>query len=136
MHESLRSVRWNWVGFGWFIAVSLTSLLLLALGAAGLVTGGPAESIWVSAALLLGFLCAGLFIGTRVAAAPTLHGVAIGLCSLVAWFLVNLFAGEPLEASTWGSTEPTQLAGLLAVQAAAAVVGARAGVRWMRRRSR
>ena len=135
MHESLRSMRWSWVGFGWFIAVCLTSAILLALEAFGLIAeGAPGETLWVAVALATGFLATGIFIGTRVAAAPVLHGAAMGVASLIAWFLVNLLLGEPLDASAWGSLDPMALGAMLVLQAASAVVGTRAGVRWVRRR--
>jgi hypothetical protein len=134
MHESLRSVRWSWIGFGWFIAVALTSLVLLALEAFGIIAvGAPGEALWVAIALVVGFLAVGLFVGTRVAAAPFLHGVGMGLFSLVAWFLVNLLVGEPMGQATWRSLEPLTLVGLLVLQTVAAVVGTRMGVRWVRR---
>lgn len=133
MQEHIRNLRLGWVGFGWFIAVSITSLILLALDAAGVVaTDSAAESLWVALALVIGFLLAGFFVGTRVAAAPLIHGVAMGLFSLAAWFLINLMVGEATGAATWRSLPAGTLLGMLSLQMAAAVVGARAAVRWMR----
>lgn len=132
MHEHFRNLRLGWIAFGWFIAVSITSLLLLTLTAFG-ITGPDAagEPLWVAASLLVGFLVTGFFVGTRVNAAPILHGVAIALFSLGAWVVVNL-VGEPFGQTSWGSLPAGAVAGLLALQGAAAVTGTRLGVRWMR----
>ena len=37
MFESARSLRPGWIGFGWFIAIALTSLVLLLLTVVGLL---------------------------------------------------------------------------------------------------
>jgi hypothetical protein len=133
MHEHIRNVRPSWVAFGWFIAVSVTALILLAMVSFGLVGEEPPnETLWVGLALLVGFFATGFFVGTRVAAAPVLHGLGMGLFSIVAWVLVNLFAGEPTGQTTWRSLDAYSLAGLLVLQAVAAVVGARLGVRFLR----
>lgn len=133
MHEHLRNIQPSWVAFGWFLAAAITSLLLLALAGFGLAEpDSPGETLWVAAALLVGFFGAGFIVGTRAAAAPVLHGVAIGLFSIVAWFLINVFFGEPMGQTTWRSLEPEILTGLLVLQGVAAVVGARIGVRWTR----
>jgi hypothetical protein len=133
MHESFRSVRPSWIAFGWFIAASIASLILLTLDVAG-ITGVDAlgESLWVAVALLISFAVAGFFVGTRVVAAPILHGVGIGLFSLIAWVGINLLAGEPTGETTWRALDATTLVGLLVLQGAAAIVGTRLGVRWMR----
>lgn len=133
MHESLRSVRFGWIGFGWFIAVATSSLILLALIGLGLMSPEPGvEDFWVGVAIAVGFLLSGFFTGTRVAAAPLLHGLGIGLCSLLAWLILTLLAGEMLSASTWGSLELASTIGLLLLQGVAAIVGTRIGVRWIR----
>lgn len=133
MHESLRSIRPSWIAFGWFIAISLTSLILLAMEVVGLVGIDPrGESLWVALALLIGFFISGFFTGTRVAAAPVLHGLGIGFFSFLAWILVNLFLGEPTGGTTWRSLPVETVLGLLLLQAVAAVVGTRLAVRWKR----
>jgi|SRR5690606_14912179 len=133
MHESFRSVRPGWIAFGWFIAVSVTALILLLMASLGMVGEQPAgETLMVALALVVGFLVTGFFVGTRVAAAPTLHGAGIGLFSLIAWFAVNLFLGEPTGETTWRSLELSTLVGLLLLQGVAAIVGTRLGVRWLR----
>lgn len=127
-------MRWNWIGFGWFIAVALTSLVLLVLEAAGLIeAGGAAETLWVAFALVIGFLVVGAFVGSRVAAAPLMHGLGMGLFSVLAWLLVNIFVGEPLGETTWRSLNASTFVALLTLQIVSAVVGTRIGVRWARR---
>lgn len=134
MHEHVRNLRPAWIGFGWFIGVALTSLALFALTVLDLVRPDtPAEQVWVSVALVFGFALAGYFVGTRVAAAPILHGVAMGLFSLVAWAGLNLLAGEPVGVTAWDSLDAGSAFSLLSMQIAAAVIGARFGVRSMRR---
>jgi hypothetical protein len=105
MHESYRSLRWSWIGFGWFMAASITSMVLLALIAFGVIGAEPdAEPLWIAVALLVGFFVAGLFVGTRVAAAPVLHGLAIGLLSVVAWVVINVVAGGGTRTPSRGSS--------------------------------
>jgi hypothetical protein len=133
MSEHFSNLRPSWIAFGWFIAAAITSLFLLVFISLGLATAdSPTETLWVAVALLLGFLAAGVIVGMRIGAAPTLNGFAIGLFSLVVWLLLNLFVGETTGADSWRSLEPLTLSGLLALQAVAAVVGARIGVRWTR----
>jgi hypothetical protein len=134
MSEHLRNVRPGWVGFGWFIAVALTALAVVVLTTLGLLRQGTAsEGIWVAAALAGGFLVAGVFVGTRIAAAPLLNGLAMGLFSVLAWLALNLVLGEPTGASAWKALAPRTAVSLLVLQTAAAILGARAGVRWTRR---
>lgn len=131
MRERLKDVQIGWVASGWFLSVAVTSLILIALTAFGFAEPDrPGESIWVAASLLIGFVAGGFMVGTRVPVAPTLHGFSIGLFSLVAWLLVNLLLGEAVGATTWRSLAAITLSALLALQAVAAVVGARIGVRW------
>lgn len=133
MHEHVRNIRWSWVGFGWFIAVALTSLILLALGAFGIIASDTGDDgLWTAITLTVGFFVTGFFVGTRVAAAPVLHGIAMGLFSLAAWIGVNLFFGEPTGETTWRALDVQTIAGLIVVQGVAAVMGVRIGVRWLR----
>jgi hypothetical protein len=136
MFESVRSVRPGWIGFGWFIAAALTSLLLFVMTALQMIRPeAPTEGMGVAISLLVGFLVAGFFVGTRVNAAPVLHGLGMGLFSVAVWLGLNLFVGEGLGGAAWDSISAGVAAGLLALQTAAAVVGARAGVRFARRAS-
>jgi hypothetical protein len=133
MRESLRSVRWSWIGFGWFIAAGIVSLILLALAAFDIIGGeADGETVWIALAMVVGFYISGFFVGTRVVAAPVIHGVGMGLFSLLAWVAINLFVGTPMGETTWRSTDVATLGGLLLLQLVAAIVGTRMGVRWMR----
>jgi hypothetical protein len=129
----LHEIRPTWIAFGWFIAVAVTGVVLLALTAFGLVEAGaePANS-WVAAAMLLGFLAGGMMTGARVGTAPVLHGLGIGLFSIVAWLLLNLLLGEPTGATAWHAMPTAIAAALLGLQTAAAVIGARIGLRLAR----
>ncbi|MEX2583001.1 MAG: hypothetical protein WD766_06995 [Gemmatimonadota bacterium] len=133
MHEHIRNVNPSWIAFGWFIAAAVTALILLALASLGLVgEDPPGETLWVASALLVGFFTTGFFVGTRVAAAPILHGLGIGLFSIVAWLLINISVGGLVGETTWRSLDAITLGALLLLQTVAAVVGARMGVRWLR----
>lgn len=136
MFESVRSLRPAWIGFGWFIAAALTSLLIFVLTVLDIIQpDAPTEGIGVALSLMVGFLLAGFFVGTRVNAAPVLHGIGMGLLSLVVWLVLNLFAGEGLGGSAWATVSAGVAVSLLALQTAAAIVGTRAGVRFARRAS-
>ena len=136
MHtEHLQNVRPSWVLFGWFVSVAVVSLFGLVLAAAGLVDpdSSGAGGLWGVAALGIGFFVGGLVTGARVGAAPILHGVAMGIVSLLVWFVANLLVGEALDAETWSDGSPAFYAGSLILQMAAATVGARFGSRNQRR---
>lgn len=135
MTEFGSRIRPSWIAFGWFIAAAVTSLVLLALVSLGIISDNPdAERVWVGVALALGFGTAGFFVGTRVLTRPELHGLGMAAFSLLAWVLVNLLLGEPTDQTAWATLGTDTVIGLLVLQAAAAVVGARMGVRWATRR--
>ncbi len=126
----------GWVALGWLLAISITSFLVLALTAIGIVGGVPDdEGTGIGLAVAIGFLVAGFAVGLKLGAAPIVHGIAMGLFSIFAWFVLNLLLGEPTGATTWRSMEFGTFLGILALQIAAAVVGARTAVRWVRSRS-
>lgn len=125
MHtEHLQNVRPSWVGVGWFAAASITGLALVGLTATGVLhpTSEPGGA-WVLLAVLVGFFCGGWLVGWRTGAAPVLHGVGIGLFSLVVWFIANLLASA-FGIAEWTGLDPTLAAGSLLLQIAAAVFGA------------
>jgi hypothetical protein len=133
MASSVGSLRPGWVAIGWFIAIALTSLFLIALEALGLVGETPSgEALPVALALAAAFFAAGILVGTRSGAAPVLHGLAMGLFSLLAWVAINLFLGEPTGETTWRSLDAVTTGGLILLQAISAALGATAGVRWVR----
>lgn len=122
--EHLQNVRPSWVAFGWFAAAAVTGLALVGLSVVGLVhPTADSGSGWVLLAVLVGFFCGGWLVGWRTGEAPVLHGVGIGLFSLVVWFLANLLAGV-LDAAEWTGLNPTVAAATLLLQIAAAVFGA------------
>jgi hypothetical protein len=136
MHtEHLQNVRPAGVLFGWFVSVAVVSLLALLLAATGLVdpeasgTGG----LWGVLAIAIGFGVGGWFLGSRLGVAPILHGVAMGIVSVLVWFAANLLAGETVADSAWVSGSEAYYAGLLLLQIIAAAVGARIGSRSQRR---
>jgi hypothetical protein len=134
MHEHFHNVRLSWVAFGWFIAVALTGLEIVALASLDLVrAGAPVEGAWVAIAIAVGFLISSFYMGTRVAAAPVLNGLLMALFSVVAWVALNLFLGEPTGVTAWDTLPLGSATVLLAIQAVASVLGARAGVRWSTR---
>lgn len=134
MFESVRSVRPGWIGFGWFVGAALTSLIVFVLTVLGLIRSeAPTEGMGVALSLLIGFVVAGFWVGTRVNAAPILHGVGMGLLSVVVWLGLNLFAGS--MGTGWDAVPAMVAVSMLALQTAASIVGARAGVRFARRAS-
>lgn len=125
MHtEHLENVRPSWVAFGWFISFAVTALTLFVLIFLGVLgTHETAGEGWVALSFVVGFAVGGFFATARTRAAPILHGIGIGLFSLVVWFAVNLFLGEPTEETAWRDLSPGFGAGLLILQIAAAVAG-------------
>jgi hypothetical protein len=83
-------------------------------------------------AFLVGFAVAGFFVGVRAGTAPILHGVGMGLFSLVVYLAANLIAGEPTGQTAWSEVSTATALWLILLQTVAAIVGTRAGVRWRR----
>jgi hypothetical protein len=135
MHtEHLQNLKPSWVLFGWFVSVAVVSLIALVLAAAGLADpDGSAMGLWGVVVIGVGFFLGGLVTGARVGAAPILHGVSMGIVSLLVWFFANLAFGETLDAETWGEDSEAFYAGVLILQMAAATLGARYGSRQQRR---
>ena len=130
MREDFRDIRPTWIAFGWFIGIALTAVAVFALTVADLMRPDtPAERMWISASLVGGFILAGFVVGARVLAAPILHGVGMGLFSLVAWVALNLFLGEPTGMTAWDAIDLPAAATLVFLQTAAAVIGTRLGTR-------
>ncbi|HST63238.1 MAG TPA: hypothetical protein VLK84_31295 [Longimicrobium sp.] len=136
MHtEHLQNVRPAGVLFGWFVSVAVVSLIALVLAVTGIVDPESTGSggLWGVLAIAVGFFVGGWFVGSRLGVAPILHGVAMGVVSILIWFLANLLAGETVADSAWVSGSETYYAGLLLLQMVAAGLGASVSSRSKRR---
>ena len=128
--EHLNNVRLGWAVGGWFVSVAVTSVLLIILAGLQLVDTDPVTgSLWSVLAVAIGFWIGGFFTGLRVLKAPILHGIAIGLTSLVFWFFLNLAADLFFGLSAWTGLTPTLTAAIMLEQMAVAVGGAWVGYR-------
>lgn len=130
MHtEHLENIRATWVIAGWLVAAAVTSLIALVVVA--LEIAGPegvTGSLWGVISVALGFWVGGFFTGFRALRAPILHGIMIGLTSLVVWFLVNILT-LLFDPYLWQALSPALTAGLLLIQMMAAVAGTWVGHR-------
>lgn len=134
MSESVSNVRPSWIGLGWFIGAALTSFIIFVLIVLGLIqANAPTEGMGVSLALLTGFVIGGFVTGMRVKAAPFLHGLGMGVLSIIVWVVINLLAGEAVAGSGWSTISVARMAAMLVLQTASSIVGARAGVRFANR---
>jgi hypothetical protein len=129
MHtEHLKNVGLVRVVVGWLIAVAVTSLMLLAMLGFGMVspdasTAGAGGLI----AVLVGFAAGGFAIGFRALRAPILHGIAIGLTSLLAasaFAAINAFIAP---ATQWTELRAGAVVLVVMSQFVAAIVGALIG---------
>lgn len=129
--EKLADLRPAWVAAGWLVAVAVSSLIGLVVAAAGgaLGTETRADALWSIVIVAVGFWAGGFFTGFRALRSPVLHGVAIGLASLVVWLVLNLLIVVPFSPVRWEALTPTYSAALLVVQMASAVAGAWSGHR-------
>lgn len=130
--ERLADLHPTWIAFGWFIGAAASALVIFTLIALGILAGddtGRAVDIWMAFAFLVGFLIGGFFVGLRVGRAPILHGLGIGLFSLLVWIVVNLLLVDPTDPAAWYALPPSATAGLLLIQTLSAIVGARIGKR-------
>ena len=129
MHtEHLQNVKLSRVLSGWLVACAVSALSIFAITAMGWFdpdTG--AGALWSGTAVLIGFWAGGYATGFRAMQAPVLHGVAIGLCTLLIWFALNLIATLFFPSAGWEALTPALAVGILLVQIAAAVVGALMG---------
>jgi hypothetical protein len=130
MHsEHLQNVRPGLVFGGWLVAVAVTSLILMAFAATGLLTPEEPEPGLVPSlvAVVIGFFLGGLFAGFRSVAAPVLHAAAIGLTSLLVWFAVNTVMYGVLPGLRWEALSMTLTVAVLFAQTVSAMVGALIG---------
>lgn len=133
MHtEHLGNVKPGRVAFGWFVSAAITSLIVIAMIAIGLLRrDGTGGTLWGLLATFVGFFAGGWYIGMRAGRAPILHAVGIGLFSLVLWFIVNLVPGQALDAESW-NVGAAYGAGLILLQIVAAAIGGRVASRGAR----
>lgn len=124
MHtEHLQNVHPIRVLAGWLVSVAVTSVAVFVLIVLGLMQGGRADSAWAVLAVGIGFLVGGLFTGYRTLEAPILHGIALGLTSLVVWAVLNLFVAAVLGTEGWSGLGTTAALAVLLTQIVAAVGG-------------
>ena len=127
MHsEHLSNVSPLPILMGWIIAVAATSILVFVLAAVGWMSPEGAPAGWAIFCVALGFFLGGYLTGTRDIEAPILHGIGIGLTTLVAWFVLNLLAALFVRngSGLGEGLSPSVTAGLLLLQMGAAVAGA------------
>lgn len=125
MHsEHLSNVSMLAIVVGWIVAIAATSVLVFLMTATGLIGAEDGLTAWSLLAVAVGFFLGGYLTGTRDIEAPILHGVGIGLTTLVAWFVLNLLAGLFTEGAFGEGLPATTTAGLLLLQMAVAVAGA------------
>ena len=123
--EHLGNVRPSWIAFGWFLGAGATAAVLFALIALGVIGDDVArDDRWMLFAFVVGFTVGGYLAGWRAGMAPVLHGVGIGLFSVVVWLVANLLFGEPTGTATWSAISAPFAAVLLLVQIASATIGA------------
>lgn len=137
MHtEHLQNVRPGRVMGGWLVSVAVTSVVVLGFVLLGLMgEPGPRDTAWAITAVAVGFLLGGWFTGYGTLQAPILHGVALGLASLVAWVALNLVMVVAFRGLQWEGLTPGATAGVILTQIVAAVVGCRAGAASARARA-
>lgn len=129
MHtEHLQNVRYWWVLTGWLVAVGATSVIVFIFEASDFVgTSATRDALASLIAVVAGFAAGGFFAGIRAMQAPILHGIGIGVMSLIVWVVVDLIGATLIEAIRWESITARLAVGLVLMQMVAAVVGALLG---------
>jgi hypothetical protein len=130
MHtEHLQNVRPARVVAGWLVAIAMTSLAALAALGIAMIWTQAAELGTVPSvlAVMVGFWVGGFFAGFRALEAPILHGIAIGLTSLVAWAGLNAIVAIASPGMQWDALTPGRTAAALLAQIVGAVLGALMG---------
>lgn len=137
MHtEHLQNVHPVRTMAGWLVAVAVTSVTVFGFIVLGLMgDASPRDTMWAVLAVVVGFLVGGWFTGMRTVEAPILHGIALGLTTLVAWALLNVVA-IALGIGEWTGLSPTATVLVLLLQILAATVGCWAGTASARGRAK
>ena len=131
MHtEHLNNVRLGYVMTGWLIAIGFTSLFIFILIATGIQSGMSSDGRWIATAVAIGFALGGTFVGFMTALAPILHGIMIGLTSLVFWAIVNVLSSFLFPNFAYTALSGQWAVAVMLVQIVAAVLGARFGYRF------
>jgi hypothetical protein len=118
------------------VAVAATSVVLFGLVLVGVMgDAGPRDTAWTITAMAAGFLAGGWFTGYGTLEAPILHGVALGLTSLVAWAGLNLLTVVALRGVEWEGLAAGATASVILTQIVAAVIGCRVGAESARARA-
>jgi hypothetical protein len=125
MHtEHLQNVRPGRVLGGWLVSVAVTSVVVFGLVLLGVMgEPGPRDTAWAITAVAAGFLMGGWFTGYGTLEAPILHGVAVGLTSLVVWAGLNLIMVVAFRGVQWEGLAPGVTASVILTMIVAAVVG-------------
>jgi hypothetical protein len=136
MHtEHLQNVRPGWIMAGWLIAVAVTSVAIFVFVLLGFTgDAGARDTAWAVLAVAAGFLVGGWFTGYSTQEAPILHGIAIGLMSLVAWVLLNMAMVVAFRGAEWEALTAAATVAVIFTQITAAVVGCRVGALSARQR--
>lgn len=136
MHtEHLQNVHPVRIMAGWLVAMAVTSIVVFGQIMLGLMAGeGPGDTAWAVLAVAAGFLVGGWFTGMRTVEAPILHGIALGLTTLLVWALVNVVA-IPFGMEEWTGLTPSSTVAILLVQIVAAIAGCWTGTAAARRRA-
>lgn len=137
MHtEHLENVHPVRIMAGWLVAVAASSLAVFGFIVLGLMGDEAARDTgWAVAAVAVGFLVGGWFTGVRTLEAPILHGIALGLTSLVVWALLNLVVAAAFGEAEWTGMTVTATLVVLLTQIVAAVAGCWVGTRRARFRA-
>jgi hypothetical protein len=137
MHtEHLQNVRPGRVLAGWLVAIAVTSFVVFGFVLLGLIgQSAAADTLWTMTAVAAGFLVGGWFTGYGTLEAPILHGIALGLTSLLAWVVVNAVVVVGFRGAEWEGLTATAALGVILTQMLAGVVGCWVGVRGARIRA-
>jgi hypothetical protein len=125
MHtEHLQNVHPVRVLAGWLVSIAVTSVVVFGLIVLGLMGDEPRQdSVWAVMAVAAGFLVGGWFTGYRTLEAPILHGVALGLTSLLAWVALNLVVTLAFASGEWSALSANAAIAVVFTQVVAAVAG-------------
>lgn len=125
MHtEHLQNVHPVRVMAGWLVSIAMTSVVVFGLIVLGLMGDDAArDANWAVLAVAAGFMIGGWFTGYRTLEAPILHGIALGLTSLVAWAALNLVVTVAFGETEWAALSANAAVVVLLAQIVAAVAG-------------